>query len=222
MSHVNTAAEEAALAAAALKGDEAQRPLYSLHAAQMRPHAGSQWQECPARLFLQQGPGAFIIALCGTTSRQFQTSTYDGYRFKLGEREFTDRFALLEFFSGQRELMMRMLGQTGAVLLRTTGEVEAVTPALDRVLSLEQMQQAVGGFIDVHTWDGEQEAHQLGDTCLVIEEEGKYYGRPINALATCCWYQVYPLGVYSSGKTGAADVIVGDVLLVREAAIWDR
>ena len=215
-----SAAETAALEAAALKGTDTAYPLFSLHALQMRPHAAAEWQDCPARLFLQERDGAWIVALCGTTSRLFHTSTYDGYAFKLGERGFVDRFQLLAFFRTQRQQIYKALNQTGAVALRLSGEVEAITPALTTALSLDQMQQAVDGFIEVHSWAGEHEAQGLAATSLVQNEEGKYQERPINALATCLWYQVYPLGVYS-GPAGAADVIVGDVLLVRNSCLRD-
>jgi hypothetical protein len=212
-------AEAAALDAAALKGTDTTYPLLSLHALQMRPHTGGEWQQCPTRLFLQERDGAWIVALCGTTSRLFHTSAYDHYSFKLGERGFVDRHQLLAFFRQQRQSVLRTLDQTGAVLLRLTGEVEAVALELGPVLSTEQMQDAVQGDIDIHTWAGEHDAHNLTGTCLVMDAEGKFYGKSINALATCLWYQVYPLGRYSSGRPGAADVIVGDVLLVKEAAL---
>lgn len=212
-------AQEVALDAAALTGADATYPLFSLHALQMRPHAGGEWQDCPARLFLQERDEARIIALCGTTSRQFTTSTYDGFSFKLGERGFVDRFQLLTFFRLQRQLILQLLDQTGAVRLSLGGDVEPVALELGTNLSLDQMQEAVGGFISIHSWDGEQQAHKLDGTCLVLDEDGKDARKPINALATCLWYQVYPLGTYSTAGQGAPDYIVGDVLLARDSVL---
>ncbi|MBG8555113.1 hypothetical protein [Hymenobacter guriensis] len=220
MSHTaHHTAEAVALAAAALKGTDVSYPLFSLHALQMRPSPGVEWVDCPARLFLQERAGAWIVALCGTTSRLFHTSTYDQYSFKLDEQEFVDRFELLAYFQNQRQQILALLDQTGAIKLGQHGELETVTPELGQALSLDQMQRAVSGVIDIHSWAGEHQAHALTDTSLVIHTDGKYTGSPINALATCLWFLVYPLGVYSSGGYGKPDFVVGDVLLVRDTLL---
>ena len=217
----SASAEQVALDAAALVGAEVDYPLFSLHAAQMCSPATGRWMCCPGRLFLQQSPNARIVALCGTTSRLFETTTYDNYAFRLGEQEFAGRRQLLDYLVSQYALLTTLLDRTGALLLGVDGTVEvvapeAVAPADGPVLSLSQMQKAVDGWIDIHTWSGEPTSPLLTDTSLVFNADAKFTGAPINALATACWFQIYPLSKYT------LDFIVGDVLLVQERVLRDE
>lgn len=76
-----------------------------------------------------------------------------------------------------------------AQIIKTTGEVIETSPANGTDFSLEELRAVVGGFIEiVHLRDGR---------LMVVNEEGKLDGLPINELAS----NLYP------------DLIVGDVLV---------
>lgn len=81
-----------------------------------------------------------------------------------------------------------------AQLLKADGNVENVTPKNGFKFSLDEMQKAVGGYIELV---------YLPDGILVVNEEGKVHGLPVNMLATDLVQQ----------ERGAFDVIVGDALL---------
>ena len=72
----------------------------------------------------------------------------------------------------------------------------------DKKMSLEEMQQKVGGYIEI--------AYDDGETQIICNEEGKLIGLPINEEATYLWEKV--LG-YSP-----VDVLVGDCLILTEKA----
>ena len=72
---------------------------------------------------------------------------------------------------------------------------ETVTALPSPKPSLEEMQRAVGGYVEHVTLDGR--------TGLWVNEEGKLTGLPVNSLATRVWEFYY----------GPTDVIVGPALL---------
>lgn len=70
-----------------------------------------------------------------------------------------------------------------ATLLKTDGVKEDVGAAVS--LTLEQMQAAVGGYIEVvHLEDGGE---------LIINEEGAIYELPFNLLASAMWHGGSPI-----------------------------
>ena len=78
-------------------------------------------------------------------------------------------------------------------IIRTNGAREAYLPANGRHYTLKELQNAVGGLIEiVYTKDGRP---------LVINEEGKLRNLPINTEATHLY------------RFGDHDSIVGDALL---------
>ena len=82
-----------------------------------------------------------------------------------------------------------------AKILKTTGEVLEVEPKNKTDFSLEELQEIVGGYIEIV---------QLGDRkVMVVNEEGVYMKLPINTKAT---------NLYNS-------VIVGDVLICKSNQI---
>lgn len=85
-------------------------------------------------------------------------------------------------------------------IIRVNGTTEAYPPANGRHYTLEEMQKAIGGgWIEiVHTKDGR---------LMVLDEEGKLKGFPVNLVATALY-------IY-----GSQDPIVGDVLLCDEGTI---
>lgn len=82
-----------------------------------------------------------------------------------------------------------------AFLIKADGTITEVHPLPGRVFALQQLQEWVGGYIEVvvtHTGD-----------LMVINEEGKLMGLPYNAIAT---------ERYQYGKH---DPVVGDVLICK-------
>jgi len=80
-----------------------------------------------------------------------------------------------------------------ATLFRTTGHQEEIHPLNGTTFSLEEMQTLVGGYIQmIWTHDGQ---------IMMVDEEGKLKGKPINHVATTH----YRFGVY--------DPCVGEVLV---------
>lgn len=73
----------------------------------------------------------------------------------------------------------------------------------DKPPTLEEAQKFVGGLVQLVEFDN-------GDQ-LLMNEEGKLNGLPFNNEATKLWENNF-------GKT---DVIVGDVLLLKENARWE-
>lgn len=63
---------------------------------------------------------------------------------------------------------------------------------------LKLLQDAVGGYIEVVTLSN--------DWLMIVNEEGKLKGLPINDLATAMYYINY----------GETDIIVGDVVLIHK------
>ncbi len=85
-------------------------------------------------------------------------------------------------------------------IIRTNGTREDYPPGNGKHYTLEEMQQAIGGgYIEiVHTRDGR---------LMVLDEEGKLKGFPVNPVAT---------GLYVYGNQ---DPIVGDALVCGEQYI---
>ena len=72
----------------------------------------------------------------------------------------------------------------------------------DKEMSLKEMQDAVGGSIEL--------AHDDGETQIVCNEEGKLMGLPENEEATKLWYRKH----HEKHGTPIQDVLVGDVLVL--------
>jgi len=78
-----------------------------------------------------------------------------------------------------------------ATIYKTNGEVIETTPKNGRDFSLEEMQEIVGGFIEIVYLDNGQ--------LMIVNEEGKINGLPLNENA--------------SMLVGYTDLIMGDVLV---------
>ena len=85
-----------------------------------------------------------------------------------------------------------------AKLLKTNLDVIDVTPKNGTDFSLEELIGFVGGHIEI------VELHN--GQIMVVNEEGKLLGLPVNALATNCLSLIFQ-------KRGVTDIIVGNVLL---------
>lgn len=88
------------------------------------------------------------------------------------------------------------IGKTRAMIFHTDGTREKVAPANGSDFRLEEMQKMVGGIIEIVYFDD--------NTVMVINEEGKLLGLPLNMDATAVFRAHYP---------DSDDYIVGDALV---------
>ncbi len=86
------------------------------------------------------------------------------------------------------------------ILLKADGTNQKYPPANGKHYTLAELQAAVGGYIEI--------VH-LDEGALVINEEGKLHGLPLNERASELYYL----------HNGPVDHIVGDALLCSEASI---
>ena len=182
--------------------------LFSLHTTELlRPAAENL--SLPPRLFLQTTPGAAaqIVALCGTTGKLFNTSTYNAGPFLLAGGElYSTREALGGFFRQQHAQMLPAEGT--AMLLGVDGSLREIRPEKGRKsFRLPQLYAVLeANYVDVHCpQHGPYEGY-----ILVFDDEGKDRQRPINPLATAIWFETYPLDRYAP-----VDVVAGPVLLMK-------
>lgn len=92
-----------------------------------------------------------------------------------------------------------------AKIIYASGLVKEVKPANGKWFTLEEKQRIVGGNIEI--------IPSREGNWLVIHEEGKVEGKPINKEATL----LYAYGVMTSEKGFTIhDVVVGDVLYCTE------
>ena len=89
-----------------------------------------------------------------------------------------------------------------ATLFHTDGFREKVSPANGSDFRLEEMQRMVGGIIEIVYFDD--------NTVMVINEEGKLLGLPLNMDATAIFRAHYP---------DSDDYIVGDALVCSDEQI---
>lgn len=81
-----------------------------------------------------------------------------------------------------------------AQIIKTNGGRKEIEPKNGSFFSLGEMQKIVGGYIEI--------AYLGNDTLMIVNEEGKLMGLPINSEATILYQQRV-----------THDVIVGDVLV---------
>lgn len=78
------------------------------------------------------------------------------------------------------------------VVIRPGEQPQPIAPANGDCFTLEELQQLVGGYIEIACKDGE--------TLMIVNEEGKIDGLPINAVATRVFREWHP---------GSNDYILG-------------
>ena len=81
-------------------------------------------------------------------------------------------------------------------IINTKRERKVYKPINGKEMSLEEMQKIVGGYIQIVPLS-------KSNKILILDEEGKLKGYPINELATDIWEENY----------GETDVIVGNVII---------
>lgn len=90
-----------------------------------------------------------------------------------------------------------------AKLIKTNGDILEVSTKNGTDFKLEELQEFVGGYIEVvNLLDDTPLA--IADAILVVNEEGKLNGLPVNSVATA---------VYNVCMQPYEDIVVGDALL---------
>lgn len=80
--------------------------------------------------------------------------------------------------------------------IKTDDTIELVKPKNGKKFELDELREYVGGYIEIK---------KMGNWWMVLNEEGKLIGLPINPIATGMYQSVY----------GPHDEINGDVLMCR-------
>lgn len=86
-----------------------------------------------------------------------------------------------------------------ALLYTTEFSVTRLKPANEHYFTLEEMQGYVGRRIEIVPMEGEG----LPERLLVVHEEGKLIGLPLNVFATIEWMRYY----------GETDFVSGDAII---------
>jgi hypothetical protein len=81
-----------------------------------------------------------------------------------------------------------------ATLIKTDGTRKPMAPANGKHFDLKELQQAVGGYIEIRYW---------GEMVAVMNEDGKMQGLPVNPTAT----------LLGRGFLHNGDEVVGDIVL---------
>lgn len=90
-----------------------------------------------------------------------------------------------------------------AKLLKTDEMEFEVKPENGKTFELKELQEMVGGYIEiVHLPSGKE---------MVINEEGKNLGLPVNRLATELWKKEYPIEQYPENND---ELVVGNALII--------
>lgn len=85
-------------------------------------------------------------------------------------------------------------------IIKTTGEIQHVTPKDGKKFSLEELQAAVGGLVELSVLEDGMD--------FWVNEEGKLMGLDVNPKATALWQHSF----------GPYDVIAGDVIVTTRKA----
>lgn len=95
-----------------------------------------------------------------------------------------------------------------AKLITSNGEILMIRPKKGDSFTLEELQRYVDGNIQICTPPGKSGA------ILVVNEEGKVEGLPVNELASAMWQELA-----EPGSERSFDDVVGDVVLCHTSQI---
>lgn len=93
-----------------------------------------------------------------------------------------------------------------AKLYKTDGTIKSIKPVSGKTFTLKELQEYVGGLIDI------QDLPKLKKV-LILNDEGKIIGLPRNELATEVWKKEYPIAEFPDNND---ELIVGDVIICDE------
>ena len=95
-----------------------------------------------------------------------------------------------------------------AVLYKTTGEIIILSPNNKKSFSYNELTACVGGMVEI--------VPLPSGKVMVVNEEGKLIGLPINDLATDEWKKEYPIDRYPLNND---QLVVGDALICSDTEI---
>jgi hypothetical protein len=172
---------------------------------------GPQWQTLPANLFVQvQQRGPEVVAapshLLATGDVVSGRPQVGPFRMKDTERTFSTVQEIGAYLFAQRAALLPAEG--AATVLGIDGSLTEIRPDKGRrSFRFEQLRPLIGAdTLDIHNFDH----GPLAGYILVIDDNGKYSGAALNALATGLWFETYPPADYSP-----IDVVVGTVVLMK-------
>ena len=96
-----------------------------------------------------------------------------------------------------------------ALVYKTNGEVESITPENGKYFSLKEMQGICDGVVDI------QELPK-SNRLIILNDEGKLIGLPINEKATEVWKREYPIAEYPHNNY---ELIVGNVIVCDKSMV---
>lgn len=102
-------------------------------------------------------------------------------------------------------------------LIKANGEVSEVAPEKGKKFSYQQLRSFVGGTIDIEPLrEYKGEAKSKGQYVIVVNDNGKLDGLPMNEKASTIWREAWPIEKYPHNNDG---LIVGDVLVCRRGMV---
>jgi hypothetical protein len=177
--------------------------------------AGPQWQTLPANLFVQvQQRGPEVVAtpshLLATGDVVSGRPQVGPFRMKDTERTFSTVQELGAYLFAQRAALLPAEG--AATVLGVDGSLTEIRPDKGRKsFRFEQLRPLIGAdTLDIHSFNH----GPLAGYVLVIDDNGKYSGAALNALATGLWFETYPPADYTP-----IDVVVGTVVLMQSTML---
>ena len=90
-----------------------------------------------------------------------------------------------------------------AQLYKTDGTITNIKPVKGKTFELKELQEYVGGIIDIQPLPRFKKV-------MVLNDEGKLIGLPKNDNATDIWKETYPITEYPNNND---ELIVGDVII---------
>lgn len=96
-----------------------------------------------------------------------------------------------------------------AKLYLAEGKEMEISPNDGKKFTIKELQHLVGGTVDIQMKPrsgGKRGARQ----CMIVNDNGKLTGLPINAMASKIWQEWYPIDKYPLNND---QTIVGDVLV---------
>ncbi len=97
-----------------------------------------------------------------------------------------------------------------AKYLKADGTEQEILPVDGKKFTLNELRTLVGGTIDIQVNRGVGSHRKGSKRCMVVNDNGKLDGSPVNEAASKIWREWYPIEIYPHNNDGT---IVGDVLL---------
>lgn len=96
-----------------------------------------------------------------------------------------------------------------AIILHANNSTTIITPESGNEFMLHELQEYVGGYIQTIDFNEPITINGIEYSTIVIDEDGKYKGYPINTTAT----------QYAKNELFDDDFLVGDVVFLKDGEI---